>query len=97
MRIILFEYGRGPGGRTARRRITLENNITLSFDHAAPFFTAVSDEFRNGALQKWISNGHAAQWDSSSTSFNEDQVDVKQNLCNKSLSSTTNLTNCTSD
>uniref|UniRef100_A0A0G4HMM0 Amine oxidase domain-containing protein n=1 Tax=Chromera velia CCMP2878 TaxID=1169474 RepID=A0A0G4HMM0_9ALVE len=40
--VSLFEWGRGPGGRTARRRVKVEGEEgavgELSFDHAAPFF-----------------------------------------------------------
>ena len=40
--VSVLEWGRGPGGRTARRRVNLENghdnacDADLSFDHAAP-------------------------------------------------------------
>ena len=40
LQLTVFEWGRGPGGRTARRRVTLESGVELSFDHAAPFITA---------------------------------------------------------
>ena len=45
--LTVFEWGRGPGGRTARRRLRLEDSESqLSFDHAAPYFTAVTPRFR---------------------------------------------------
>ena len=33
-----------------------------SFDHAAPFFTARTGCFRDGALQEWMQAGVAAVW-----------------------------------
>eukprot|EP00951_Prasinocladus_malaysianus_P044134 scaffold562957_cov28-Prasinocladus_malaysianus.AAC.1 len=37
--LTVFEWGRGPGGRTARRRAQTEDGAALAFDHAAPYFT----------------------------------------------------------
>ena len=60
--VTVFEWGRGPGGRTARRRVTLpEHGGEVSFDHAAPFFTATSADFRS-VLQEWEQAGAAARW-----------------------------------
>ena len=60
--VTVFEWGRGPGGRTARRRVTLpEHGGEVSFDHAAPFFTATSSDFRS-VLQEWEQAGAAARW-----------------------------------
>ena len=57
LQVSVFEWGRGPGGRTARRRAALPDGAPLSFDHAAPYFTATSSEFR-GMLE----NLDAVQW-----------------------------------
>ena len=59
--VSVFEWGRGPGGRTARRRITI-NGTQASFDHAAPYFAASSDLFRAGALKDWQARGLVAPW-----------------------------------
>ena len=34
----------------------------ISFDHAAPFFTARTGRFRDGALKEWMQAGVAALW-----------------------------------
>jgi hypothetical protein len=41
--------------------VTLEGGEEISFDHAAPYFTASSDEFK-GLLHEWHRDGHAAPW-----------------------------------
>lgn len=69
IQLSLFEWGRGPGGRTARKRVALGDGTelkpgaeTLSFDHAAPCFKATSPEFK-GMLRVWEQDGAAAKWD----------------------------------
>lgn len=58
----VFEWGRGPGGRSARRRVTLPGDGgELSFDHAVPFFTAASADFQ-AVLREWEQAGAAARW-----------------------------------
>ncbi len=52
LEVTVFEWGRGPGGRTARRRVTLAEGTEVSFDHAAPFFRAQSSEFK-ALLRRW--------------------------------------------
>ena len=59
--ISVLEWGRGPGGRTARRRVTLEEGADVSFDHAAPYFAAKTDAFQN-QLARWLEAGVAAPW-----------------------------------
>jgi hypothetical protein len=59
--VSVFEWGRGPGGRTARRRITV-NGTQASFDHAAPFFGVASGSFRAGALRDWQARGLVSPW-----------------------------------
>jgi hypothetical protein len=61
LQVTVFEWGRGPGGRTARRRVTLADGTEVSFDHAAPCFRAQSPEFK-AVLRDWQSAGHAAAW-----------------------------------
>lgn len=99
LQVTTLEWGRGPGGRTARRRVTLERSacgkdenddlpqqqhikqnkdsgkaIEVSFDHAAPFFTARTKEFRDGLLAQWEASGFASKWSAcSSTATTEDE------------------------
>jgi len=63
LQVSVLEWGRGPGGRTARRRVTLDNGTELSFDHAAPYFSASTDAFR-GILSDWQAAGVVAPWPS---------------------------------
>lgn len=60
VRVTVLEWGRGPGGRTARRRVTAEAT-ELSFDHAAPLFSATTDAFR-ATLSRWQAAGVASPW-----------------------------------
>ena len=39
-----------------------EDRQDISFDHAAPFFTARTGRFRDGALKEWMQAGVAALW-----------------------------------
>jgi len=57
--IVVLEWGRGVGGRTAQRRVR-KDGVEYKFDHAAPYFTAKTDAFRTGLLADWIANGLAA-------------------------------------
>ena len=59
--VTVFEWGRGPGGRTARKRVTLEDGTEISFDHAAPYFTSKSDQFAT-MVSEWTDRGLAAPW-----------------------------------
>ena len=59
--ITVFEWGRGPGGRTARRRVTLSDGTEVSFDHAMPFFDATSARFQ-ALLASWEASSLAAKW-----------------------------------
>ena len=67
VRITVLEWGRGPGGRTARRRVTAEPRegggaaAELSFDHAAPYFSATTEAFRE-ILAQWQAAGVATPW-----------------------------------
>ena len=53
---VLFDKGRGAGGRMSTRRTEFGR-----FDHGAQYFTARSTEFR-AALEGWIAEGAAAEW-----------------------------------
>ena len=66
LRISVLEWGRGPGGRTARRRVTTQEGGELSYDHAAPYFTATTDAFRE-LLARWQEAGAAAPWPGAGT------------------------------
>jgi predicted NAD/FAD-dependent oxidoreductase len=54
--VTVFERGRGPGGRAARRRVS-----GFEFDHGAQYFTARSEAFIERTAA-WVKAGVAAQW-----------------------------------
>lgn len=54
---VVFDKGRGPGGRSATRRAG-----PFAFDHGAQYFTARAPEFR-AVLAGWLRRGVAARWD----------------------------------
>ncbi len=54
--VIVFDKGRGVGGRLATRRI---KDATL--DHGAQFFTVRSDEFQSH-VDEWITAGVVREW-----------------------------------
>ena len=62
--VSVYEWGRGPGGRTSRRRIKIGDD-EVSFDHAAPFFHARTSFFRDGLLATWQAEAVATKWESS--------------------------------
>jgi len=68
VKVAVYEWGRGPGGRTARRRVSI-NETSLSFDHAAPFFSSSTKLFRDGILNDWIDRGIALPWVGKFASF----------------------------
>ena len=53
---VVFDKGRGVGGRVATRR-----SGDLQFDHGAPYVTATADDF-DTCLRGLIGTGHAAPW-----------------------------------
>ena len=56
-RVTSFDKGRGPGGRTSRRRAE-----SYEFDHGAQYFTARDPRFR-AVVDRWVEAGSAAVWD----------------------------------
>jgi predicted NAD/FAD-dependent oxidoreductase len=60
--VLLFDKGRGPGGRMSCRRIPTSEGEAV-FDHGAQYFTARDDAFRR-RVESWISEGAAAAWPS---------------------------------
>jgi predicted NAD/FAD-dependent oxidoreductase len=60
--VILFDKGRGPGGRMSTRRLPTPAG-EAHFDHGAQYFTARDDAFRR-RLQAWLAAGSAAAWPS---------------------------------
>lgn len=65
----MVHQGRGPGGRTARRRVAVHNGTSVSFDHAAPFFSSTTRTFREGVLKEWQQRGIAETWNGNFASF----------------------------
>ncbi len=57
LEVVVFDKGRGPGGRASTRRSDLG-----SFDHGAQYFTARSETFR-AAVQDWQRAGAADVWE----------------------------------
>ncbi|MEO9462626.1 MAG: FAD-dependent oxidoreductase [Marinomonas sp.] len=57
---VLFDKGRGPGGRMAARRAEVAGE-TVSFDHGAQVLTAETPEFA-AQLSAWEAEGAAALW-----------------------------------
>lgn len=63
-RVSVFDKGRGPGGRSSRRRVTLADGRELHFDHGAQYFTARDEGFVR-TVERWCDRGVAAPWDAS--------------------------------
>jgi len=60
MHVVVFDKGRGPGGRCSTRRIG-EGAAALRFDHGAPFFRAEDPQFRR-TVALWHERSVAAPW-----------------------------------
>lgn len=58
--VVLFDKGRGPGGRCSTRRV-LTNGVEVSFDHGAQYFT-IRDESNAALVEDWIRAGAVARW-----------------------------------
>lgn len=59
-RVIVFDKGRGPGGRMATRRAEIAGQ-PVSFDHGAQYFTARDPAFR-AVVEQWERDGVVARW-----------------------------------
>jgi renalase len=57
---VLFDKGRGPGGRMSTRRVDAAGE-TLRFDHGAQYFT-VRDPGFAAQVARWERDGVAARW-----------------------------------
>ncbi len=60
--VLLFDKGRGPGGRMSTRRIQTSAGEAY-FDHGAQYFTVRDDSFRR-QVTAWVSEGVVAVWPS---------------------------------
>ena len=60
--VVLFDKGRGPGGRMSTRRIATSAGEAF-FDHGAQYFS-VRDAAFGQRVEAWISQGVAAPWPS---------------------------------
>ncbi len=58
--VVLFDKGRGPGGRMSTRRLATPLGET-AFDHGAQYFTARDARFVK-AVDDWSDAGHVARW-----------------------------------
>ncbi len=58
--IVLFDKGRGPGGRMSTRRATV-GEATVQFDHGAQYFTARDPAFV-ATVAAWEASGIVARW-----------------------------------
>lgn len=58
---VLFDKGRGPGGRMSTRRMTDANGTERHFDHGAQYFTARDPHFI-AQTQKWAAAQVVARW-----------------------------------
>jgi len=59
--VVVFDKGRGVGGRLATRRITTPHGATAIIDHGAQFFTVRTPEFEH-IVQSWLDAGIVRQW-----------------------------------
>ncbi len=58
--VVLFDKGRGPGGRMSTRRMQTPRGVA-SFDHGAQYFTVRDNAFR-AQVSAWIAGGVVAPW-----------------------------------
>lgn len=58
--VVLFDKGRGPGGRMATRRMDTPLG-EASFDHGAQYFTVRNPDFAH-TVAEWEREGHVARW-----------------------------------
>lgn len=58
--VVLFDKGRGPGGRMSTRRMETAQGLA-SFDHGAQYFTIRENDFQS-QVSAWITEGVVAPW-----------------------------------
>ena len=58
--VVLFDKGRGPGGRLSTRRLATDAG-EIGFDHGAQYMTARDPAFV-AQIERWAAAGHAARW-----------------------------------
>lgn len=58
--VVLFDKGRGPGGRMSTRRLQTAQG-EAHFDHGAQYFTVREDDFGT-QVNAWIADGVVAPW-----------------------------------
>lgn len=63
--VVLFDKGRGPGGRMSTRRLTTPAG-QVGFDHGAQYLTARDPGFVE-QVERWSHAGHAARWPDAGT------------------------------
>lgn len=57
---VLFDKGRGPGGRMSTRRLATDRG-EVAFDHGAQYLTARDPAFV-AQVERWADAGHVARW-----------------------------------
>jgi predicted NAD/FAD-dependent oxidoreductase len=67
-RVVVFDKGRGPGGRASTRR-----RERFAFDHGAQYFTARDERFR-ATVDAWLTRGIIATWTPRVVAFDPDGV-----------------------
>ena len=58
--IVVFDKGRGPGGRMSTRRLATGLG-EIGFDHGAQYMTARDPAFV-ARIERWADSGHVARW-----------------------------------
>lgn len=58
--VVVFDKGRGPGGRMATRRLATPSG-EVAFDHGAQYLTARDPAFVD-QVEQWARSGHVACW-----------------------------------
>ncbi|GEM_PF-42144 len=58
--VVVFDKGRGPGGRMSTRRMD-DGSGAVCFDHGAQYFTARDERFAR-VVESWVEDGIVAPW-----------------------------------
>ena len=64
--VVVFDKGRGPGGRVSSRRAE-----PFAFDHGAQYFTARDPRFQE-TVNAWLESGDVRRWDGGIVALAED-------------------------